>query len=244
MEKIVIIVQARLGSSRLPRKVLHKVVGKPLLGLLIEQIQRSQQAHEKIIATTLSSADDAIEVLCKEEGIVCFRGSEEDVLSRFYEAAKSVNADIIVRITADCPLIDPKVIDDVILGYLKQEGKIGYVSNTMERTYPRGMDVEVFSFEMLEQAHQTSDDPYEREHVTPGIQKRCGEENIVQVLYKEDYSDFRWTVDTEEDLKLIHKLLEEVYPNYPEFTLEHLINAYKAHPEWHEINRHIRQKHT
>ncbi|RYD06306.1 hypothetical protein N752_05280 [Desulforamulus aquiferis] len=168
--KTVIIVQARMTSTRLPGKVLKTVLGKALLEYQIERLKMVQLAEQIIIATTINSTDQPIIDLCQRLSVPYYRGSEDDVLARYYEAATLYGADAIVRVTSDCPLIDPTVIDEVIDYYISNE--CDYVSNTMDRTYPRGMDTEVFSYKVLKEAFKNAVELPEREHVTPFIYHR------------------------------------------------------------------------
>jgi spore coat polysaccharide biosynthesis protein SpsF (cytidylyltransferase family) len=162
---IVAIIQARMGSSRLPGKTIADVAGRPLLLHVVERTQRARRVDKVVVATTDRSSDDPIADLCQREGIQCFRGSEDDVLDRFYRTAQAHGADVVVRITADCPLIDAAVIDKVIARF--QAGDCDYVSNILRYTYPDGLDTEVFSFAALERAWREAKKPSEREHVTP-----------------------------------------------------------------------------
>jgi spore coat polysaccharide biosynthesis protein SpsF len=226
----------------LPGKVLKEVMGKPLLEYQIERLKRTKEADEIVIATTINIEDEPIVELCKEHDIPFYRGSEEDVLSRYYEAAVLRGAEIIVRVTSDCPIIDPRVIDKVIKTYKENTDKYDYVSNTLERTYPRGMDTEVFSFRALEEAHLNAQMLQEREHVTLYIHKRPEKFRLGSVKYIRDASRFRWTVDTEEDFILISEIIKELYPSNPFFTLEDCLELVRRKPELTEINKHIRQK--
>lgn len=170
--KIGCIIQARMGSSRLPNKVLMKFPydgEKSNLQWIIERANKTKKIDQIILATTLDSVDDPIEKLATKNGIVCFRGDVNNVLSRYYLAAKENSLDVIVRITGDCPCIDPMVIDEVIRGFLKADND--YCSNTLCRSYPHGLDVEVFSFVALRQAFHSATEEFEKEHVTPYIYK-------------------------------------------------------------------------
>ena len=167
--RVVIIVQARMTSTRLPGKVLKTVLGKPLLEYQIERLRRVKLADEIVIATTTNNADQPIIDLCDRLSIPYYRGSEDDVLARYHSAAIFHQADTVVRVTSDCPVIDPQVIDRVIYTYIDEHPKYDYVSNCLERTYPRGMDTEIFSFNALEQAFQQAITQPDREHVTPFI---------------------------------------------------------------------------
>lgn len=234
--------QARMGSTRLPGKVLKKVLGKPLLLYQIERLRRVALATNIVIATTSLPQDQVIVDLCKQHHIPVFCGSEEDVLNRYYLAAKQVNADVVVRVTADCPLIDPEVVNKIIAFYLNHFPRYQYVSNTLDRTFPRGMDTEVFSFKALEQAFTDSKRPEEREHVTPYIYQNPQLFNLANVAYESNQSDHRWTVDTQEDFDLISAIITALYPTHPNFSMEDVLDLLKARPDWIKINAHVRQK--
>ena len=240
--KTVIIVQARMTSTRLPGKVLAPVLDKPLLAYQLERLARCTLANVIVIATTLNRSDQPIIEFAAKQGVATYRGSEDDVLSRYHGAAHSYHADTVVRVTSDCPLIDPGVIDCVIREFGIAPDKYDYVSNTLQRSYPRGMDTEVFGFETLDQAFREATLPAEREHVTPFIYHRPERYKLGNVCYPSDESRHRWTVDTKEDLELIRRMLETLYPSNPRFTLEDALAAAAAHPEWSSINQHIAQK--
>lgn len=239
---IVAIIQARMTSTRLPGKVLLEVQGKPLLEYQIERVLRSKLLNDIVIATTINDTDNPIVEFCERVGIKYYRGSEHDVLSRYYEAAKKNNADVVVRLTSDCPIIDPVELDKVINTYLTSMDAYDYVSNSLIRSYPRGMDTEVFSFKALEMTYQNATKNYEREHVTPYIYQNESIFEIKNVKYKEDESKHRWTVDTPEDFELICKIIEELYPLNRNFSLEDILNIFNLYPEWFDINKHIEQK--
>lgn len=237
-----IIVQARMTSTRLPGKVLKKVLGKPLLVYQLERLRRVKLADEIVIATTTNETDLPIVKLCSDLAISCFRGPEEDVLARYYGAAQQFPGDIIVRLTSDCPVIDPQVIDKVIQYYLDHQQEVDYVSNVLERTYPRGMDTEVFSFKALHEAFEEATDKADREHVTPFIYRQPERYQLANVPYQEDQSRHRWTVDTPQDLELVTRILEALYPYKPQFTLEDILSLLMQHPNWMAINKDIEQK--
>jgi spore coat polysaccharide biosynthesis protein SpsF len=239
----VIIVQARMASTRLPGKIMKEVLGKTLLEHQIERLHRVKQADKLVIATTDHGEEQPIVDLCERLGVDSFRGSEKDVLSRYYGAATQYGADMVVRITSDCPLIDPAVVDGVIDHFQRRHSEVDYASNTFpELTYPRGMDTEVFSYRALKEAYQEAVDLPEREHVTIFIKRRPERYRIVNLPYRQDVSRHRWTVDTPEDLELIARILTALYPQNPEFTLEDCLDLLKKHPEWEEINGEVRQK--
>lgn len=240
--KAVIIVQARMSSSRLPGKILKKVLGKPLLEYQIERLKKVQLADMIVVATTLNGADRAITNLCDHLMIPYFCGSETDVLARYYETALTYQADLIIRVTSDCPLIDPCIIDQVIQFYLDFQIKYDYVSNCLQRTFPRGMDIEVLPFTILAQAFDQATKSADREHVTPFIYRQPNRYRLGHVKYHKDVSHYRWTVDTPQDFKLIEKIIEKIYPENPSFTLEDCLRLLQIHPEWSDINKTIKQK--
>lgn len=240
--QVVIIVQARMGASRLPGKPLKEVLNRPLLGYLLERLKRCKTASKVVVATTTHERDLPLVALAKKNGVEVVRGSEEDVLSRYYLAGKQTGADVIVRITADCPLEDPEIIDQMVTQFVQAYPKIDYLSNTLKRTYPRGLDVEVFSFSALSKAARDAQGKDEKEHVTLYLYRHPELFHLENVCYGENFSHYRWTVDTVEDFELIKKMIENVYPSHPLFTFEDLLRAARVHPEWEQINKHIEQK--
>lgn len=240
--KIGAIIQARMGSTRLSGKVMKKIKGKTVLNHVIDRIQQSKFVDESIVATTILERDNTIENEMKKCGVKCFRGSEEDVLSRYYYAAKESNVDTIIRITSDCPLIDPNVIDEIIEFYLDR--KYDLVTNAgsdlTQRTYPRGLDTEVFSIDVLEDAFINGKESYHREHVTPFIYEHSN--NIHYFKNEVDYSKYRWTLDTEEDFKLISEIYNRLYKGSHDFYLPDIIELFEKEPDLLTINAHIEQK--
>lgn len=239
-----IIAQARMTSTRLPGKVLKSVLNQSLLEFQIERWRQVSKAAGVMVATTDLSSDDPIFDLCQKLDVLCFRGSEEDVLERYFLAAQKVKADPIIRVTSDCPLIDPDVIDQGLAIFLDHPEKYDFVSNTLSRSYPRGLDFEIFPMSCLSKAYQNADKEIQREHVTPYIREHADTERVYELIYKgKDLSTHRWTVDTAEDFELIQKVLEEVYPENRNFRLNDLIKLFDTHPEWSQINAHVQQKH-
>lgn len=239
-KKTVIIVQARMTSTRLPGKVLMEVLGKPLLAYQLERLRRVRLADEIVLATTINRTDDVLAEFAAQQGIACCRGDEQDVLDRYYQAAVMAKADVVVRVTSDCPFLDPGIVDQVVQTY-QEPPQADYVSNTLSRTYPRGLDVECFSFKALETAWKNANKAYEREHVTPYLYQQ---DVFIkkEVKAEADYSGYRWTVDTPEDFQLICLLLEEVYPLNSCFSWQDVLQALERHPEWNKINAEIEQK--
>lgn len=237
-----IYVQARMGASRLPGKPLLKVLGRTLLSYLLQRLKRSKLSSKVVVLTTQHPRDDLIIQEAISNGADAFRGSEENVLERYFKASEKYNPEIIVRITADCPLMDPAIIDEVVA--LLVETRCDYASNTLERTYPRGMDVEAFTAQALKRAYENAADPFEKEHVTPYFYRRPEQFKIAQQKQNVDHSDWRWTVDTYDDYILISKLISALYPQNPSFNLNDLTRCYLEHPEWASINAHVVQKNT
>lgn len=233
-----IIVQARMGSSRLPGKVLLTVAGKPLLAHLLDRLAQCRKTDQVIVATSDKPGDDPIAQFCQSRDMAVFRGSENDVLSRYYEAAKRFDLQTIVRITGDCPLIDPDVVDQIIAFFYDK--KLDYASNTIERTYPRGLDCEVFSFTALEKTFGEASANAEREHVTLYIYRHPELFSLGHVRNKTDESGHRWTVDTTEDFELIKKLLESL--DSRKARLSEYLMLMKKHPGWAKINSTVEQK--
>ena len=235
-----IIVQARMTSTRLPGKVLLPLAGEPMLTRLVERLRRVQRADGIVVATTTNATDDPIAALCAQLGVPCHRGSEHDVLSRYADAARLQGADVVVRITSDCPLIDPALIDQVIATH--EEGDSDYVSNMLPPTWPYGMAVEVFSATALAQAHAEATQVAEREHVTPFIYWHPERYRLRNVASPVDLCHPRWTVDTPEDYQLVKRLFEALLPTHPRFTLNDILSILDLHPHWSSLNQHVQQK--
>ena len=237
--KIVTVVQARTSSSRLPNKVLLSIKGKPLLLRMLERVQASKYAGIIIVATSIDKDDNTIEKLCKENNIEIYRGSLTDLLDRHYQVAKLYNADAIVKIPSDCPLIDSKIIDKVIKHFLDNLDKYDYVSNLHPATYPDGNDVEVMSFKTIETAWKEATKDFEREHTTPYIWENKDKFRIGNVEWETglDYSTIhRWTIDYEEDYLFIKAVYEELYKANPKFGLNDILNLLKEKSYIYKIN--------
>lgn len=239
---IVAIIQARMGSTRLPGKVLKEVMGKTLLAYHIERVKQSKLIHKIVIATTENKKDHAIVGFCESNDVHVYRGSENDVLARYYKTAIKFEADVIVRLTSDCPLIDPIIIDEVIGAYLNKEKEIDYASNTLVRSYPRGLDVEVFSFKALEAAYIKAKLESEREHVTPYIYHNDKKFNIVNVKLDKNLASHRWTVDTRDDFELVKRIIEATSPKTLKMGMNNIVDLLEKNPDWIKINAHIEQK--
>jgi spore coat polysaccharide biosynthesis protein SpsF len=236
--RIVAVIQARMGSTRLPGKVLADILGKPMLGWVVERVRASRTVDQVVVATSVKAEDDQIAELCHQQEVECFRGSEDDVLDRYYHAAREYRAQIIVRITSDCPLIDSGVIDKTVLSFLKEE--VDYASNSIGRTYPRGLDTEVFTFEALERAHAEARQPYQRSHVTPYFYENPALFRILSVTAEADHSAYRWTVDTKEDLAFVRAVYGRLGAENCSF--EEVLRLMKELPRLAELNQGIVQK--
>ncbi|MBM4177564.1 glycosyltransferase family protein [Candidatus Gribaldobacteria bacterium] len=234
------IVQARTTSSRLPNKVLMNLEEKPMVLRVLQKVKKAKQIKQIILAIPEGRDNDPLEYFAKENKIICYRGSENDVLSRYYEAAKQFEAKTIIRITADCPFIDPKIIDQVIRAH--KLSKADYTSNVLERTFPRGLDVEVFSFKALEKAYFEAEGNYRREHVTPYFFENPNLFKLCHVKAKKELNrpELRLTVDTKEDFELT----EKVYHHFKNKTFKTIdvIKYLDSRPELKQLNDHIFQK--
>jgi spore coat polysaccharide biosynthesis protein SpsF len=234
-----ITIEARMGSSRLPGKVLKRAVGKPMLALMIERLKRVRNIDKIIVATTIKSADDPIVELAEGVGIDYYRGSEDDVLGRVLEAAQHHGIDLIVETTGDCPLIDPGTVDLVVETYL--QSNVDYCSNVLTRSYPIGMDTQVFATEILQDVAIRTNDPQDREHVSLYIYNHPELYKLKNVLSPPDLtaSEWRLTLDTLEDYALIKTIFETLYPVKCDFSLADIFTLLKDRPDLLEINSHV-----
>jgi spore coat polysaccharide biosynthesis protein SpsF len=246
-EKVVVIIQARMGSTRLPGKVLLDIGGAPMLARVVNRCRQAARVDQVVIATSDDPSDDAIENFCLAEGFPYFRGSLHDVLDRYYQAARQFDASIIVRITADCPLIDPAVIDQVVSALIsgEQESKWDFVANRLpppwKRSYPIGLDVEVCTFSALERAWKEAKEAHQREHVMPYLYEQEGRFQVLVLNHIPDYGDLRWTVDTPEDLALIRQIYSR-FDGGDGFSWMEVIELFQHEPALAEINASIAPK--
>lgn len=240
--KLGIIVQARLGSTRLPGKVLMPLAGKTVLGCLMERLLSSKKNAEIIIATTASPKDNLIVDFCLKNDFKFYRGSENDVLSRYYEAATRFQLTDIIRITSDCPLLNIPLLDEMIDEYIKNPS-VDYYSNSLKRTYPRGFDIEMFKYEVLKEAYENAREDYQREHVTPYIlENRDLRYNIRNKADREDYSGLRLTLDTMEDYQLITAVYARNNNDILSTDYGFIKQLYKNERSLFDLNRHVEQK--
>lgn len=238
---VLAVLQARVSSTRLPGKVLKPILGQPMLARHIERLRRSQCIDKLIVATSGDSSDDPVAALCDRLGLSCFRGSLNDVLDRVYRAALPYKPQYLVRLTGDCPLADPAIIDATI--QLCVDGGFDYASNTLEATFPDGLDVEVVRYTCLEQAWHEANLPSQREHVTPFIYQHPLRFRLASYKSPSDFSQLRWTVDEPEDLKLIETIYNSLYPSNPSFSMNDVLALVEQRPELRSFNSmHVRNE--
>lgn len=233
-----------MDSVRMPGKVLKEILKKPLLGYLIERLRRATLIDDIVIATTTKRSDDKVVKFCNDNQINCFRGPEFDVLKRYYMAAKEFKAENIVRICGDSPLIDPVMVDEMVSEFLNMKISTDYYSNTINQTYPLGMNTEIFSFSALESAYKNANNKFEREHVTPFIYMNAEVFKICQKHIQPNLSKLRLTVDQKEDFEVIKLIIENFNkPNQPfDFTLEDIVSLSKEKPTIFSKNNKVSQK--
>jgi spore coat polysaccharide biosynthesis protein SpsF len=241
-KKIIATIEARMTSSRLPGKVLLPLAGKPALERMIERIKRSKFIDEIVVATTTNSTDDCIADLCKKNKIGCFRGSEEDVLGRVLGAAKTYNADIIVELTGDCPVIDHRLIDQCIELFFNHQ--VDYASNIIESTFANGFDVQVFSTSVLAEVDKLTNDPIDRTHVSYYIYKHPERYKLYNWQAKGDYywPEMRVTLDEQDDYKLLAEIYDRLYPQNKDFSALDIIKLLHQDKNLFNLNVHVRQK--
>lgn len=253
--KIVAIIQARMGSSRLPGKVLLDIADQPMLARVVERTRQARTVDEVVVATTTDTSDDAVAKLCQRRGYAYYRGSLYDVLDRYYQTAKNFAAEVIVRITADCPLIDPGVIDRTVQEFLHAD--VDFAANRLPppwgRTYPIGLDTEVCTFAALERAWREADLPHHREHVMPYLYEPTTSNQqlpggslsttfrVLVVNHDVDYGHLRWTVDTAEDLEFVRQIYAH-FPGRDNFSWLDVLELVHDHPELGQINADVQHK--
>jgi spore coat polysaccharide biosynthesis protein SpsF len=240
VKKVVTVIQARISSTRLPRKILLPILGEPLLLKMVERVAASKLVGTIVVATSTNDEDNAIESLCEQNGIKVFRGSKFDLLDRHYQCALKYKADVVVKIPSDCPLIDPATIDEVLNRFLNSNEGFDYVSNLHPATFPDGNDVEVMSFAALENAWVNAHAKMELEHTTPYIWENPDKFKIGNVRWEMglDYSmSHRWTIDYLEDYQLINQVYHELYPTKKQFTINDILRLLRDKPELQKINK-------
>ena len=233
------IIQARMGSTRLPGKVMSLISGKPMLQHLIDRVRRCEEVDEIVVATTEMERDRPVRDLAGSSGVRVFSGSEDDVLDRYYQAAKANEAETIVRVTSDCPLIDPFLVDRIVRHFVNNADKFDYVSMGRPNRYPNGLDTEVFSFSALERAWVEAELGSEREHVTPYIWKNEKLFRIGAVPSDRNLSHMRWSVDEQRDLEFVRQVYTHLYEDGKVFTMEDVLALLDRVPELARINEGI-----
>ncbi|MBI4331621.1 MAG: glycosyltransferase family protein [Chloroflexi bacterium] len=232
------IVQARMGSTRLPGKVLLPVCGRPILWHILERIRRCPSLDVIVTATSVNQADDGIARFRLEYGYECFRGSENDVLDRYYQAAVKHRMDVVVRFTGDNPLVDPAVSEKIIRHYLDNRERLDFASNLHPPSYPDGLETEVVSFQALETAWREAREPFQREHVFPFIWDQPQRFRVGNVAQERDlWMTERWTLDYPEDYEFVRAVYEGLYPQKPDFDMDDVFRFLDQHPRVREINR-------
>jgi spore coat polysaccharide biosynthesis protein SpsF len=233
---ILALIQARFSSTRLPGKVLRPILGKPMLLHQLERVRAARMPDRVAVATSRDRSDDPVAFLCEEAGFPCFRGDLEDVLDRFYRAAEALGpAEQVIRLTGDCPLADPAVIDAVAERHLAEGND--YTSNVMPPTFPDGLDVEILRLEALKRAWREAELPSQREHVTPYVNRHPNLFRIGNLANGEDLSALRWTVDEPEDFEFVSRIYGELYPTNPRFGMGDVLELLAREPEWASVNR-------
>ena len=265
--RILAIIQARMSSTRFPGKVLADIGGQPMLARVVERARRAKLVDQVVVATTCDYTDDILADFCTARKYPSFRGSQFDVLDRFYQTAKVYGGEVIVRLTADCPLIDPDLIDETIHAFFwdnaagsrpsvvngtspiienfSLENAFDFAANRLpppwKRTYPIGLDVEVCSFAGLERAWKEAEQPYQREHVMPYFYETPGRFKTYILEHVPDYGSLRWTVDTEEDLKLVREIYRR-FDNRDDFSWREVLMLFEKEPRLAQINAHVEHK--
>ncbi len=241
--RIVAMVQARMESSRLPGKVLEDIQGQPMLLRVVRRVQRAKSVDQVVVATSTAGSDDPLETVCRDEGLTVYRGDAADVLDRVHAAAAAFHADVVVRITGDCPVIDPEVIDQTVQAFLESDPPVDLALNRFvdDRTFPIGLDTEVCSFEALEVAWREADQAYQREHVMPYLYDPPGRFRVLHVRNDEDLGDYRWTVDTLEDLNFIRAVFAHFAPD-DDFGWREILELVRGRPDLAALNAGVQHK--
>ena len=243
--KTITIIQARMGSTRLPGKVMKRLCDQTVLAHVVTRVKACSRIDEIIVATTTSTHDNCLVEEAEKLGVKWFRGSQDNVLERYYLAAKEHQADTVIRVTSDCPLLDAEILDQ-LLSYFQEENSNGlnidYLSNSLKRSFPRGLDVEIFTYSALELAYNSATKDYEKEHVTPYIQENPDIFSLHNLNNDDDLSYHRWTLDTPEDYELIKIIYDNLYDKDPLFGMDSILKFLGENPDLININAHIKQK--
>jgi spore coat polysaccharide biosynthesis protein SpsF len=244
-KNVVAIIQARMSSSRLPGKVLADLGHQPVLAWMVHRTRRANLIDRVVVATTTDPSDDPVAKFCLANEIALTRGSMNDVLDRYYQSAKHFKADVVVRLTGDCPLIDPEMLDENLEVFLEADPPLDFAANRLpppyKRTIPIGLDAEYCTFKALEYAWRVAGEKHQREHVMPYFYEHPEKFTILHITHEPDYGQYRWTVDTPEDLDLLRKIAD-FFPGRDDFSWLEVLEVVQAHPELNEINTEIQHK--
>lgn len=240
--RVVAIIQARMTSSRLPGKVLADLGGQPVLAWVVRRAQGTNGIDQVVVATSVASDDDVIEAFCKEQGYACTRGNLHDVLDRYVEAARQFDAEVVVRLTADCPLIDPEMLADNLSTFLQAEPPLDFAANRLpnERTIPIGLDAEFCTMAALETAWREAKEPHQREHVMPFFYEHPERFRILHIKHTPDHGHPRWTVDTPEDLELLRQIVSHFKDDT--FSWKDVLTLFEKEPRLAQINANVQHK--
>lgn len=244
-QKVVASIEARMTSTRLPGKSMKKIVGKPMLELLLERVKRTRRIDEVVVATTSNSTDDIIEELTKQMSVRCFRGSEIDVLGRVLKAAKSTDADVILELWGDSPLIDHRILDELIEYYFKNDFDcIGTTLPNFKKTYPLGLSALIFSRKILEEVDNTTQNPVDRENVSNYIYEHPEKYKIAALPCPPElnFPNLRFTVDEQSDFDVVKAVFEKLYPVNPDFSTPEAINFLNSNSDIRDLNKHVVQR--
>jgi spore coat polysaccharide biosynthesis protein SpsF len=240
--RVVAIIQARMASSRLPGKVLADLGGQPVLAWIVRRAQRAHGIDQVVVATSVASEDAVVAAFCKEQGYACTRGELQDVLDRYVTAAHEFDADIVVRLTGDCPFIDPEMLAENLRTFMDADPPLDFAANRLpgNRTIPIGLDAEFCTIAALETAWREAREPHQREHIMPFLYEHSERFRILHIQNSPDYSHYRWTVDTPEDLQLLRQVV--TYFKDDKFSWKEVLALFELHPELAQINAGVQHK--
>lgn len=240
--RVVAIIQARMASSRLPGKVLADLGGRPVLAWVVRRTQRAKGIDQVVVATSVAADDAVIAAFCKEQGYACTRGELHDVLDRYVRAAHEYDADVVVRLTGDCPLIDPEMLDENLHTFLEADPPLDFAANRLpgDRTIPIGLDTEFCTVAALETAWREAQEPHQREHVMPYFYEHPQRFRLLHIKHSPNYGHFRWTVDTPEDLELLRQVVAQFEDD--RFSWKDVLELFERRPELAQINANVEHK--
>lgn len=237
-----VVIQARMASTRLPNKALSLIEGRECLGHIVTRCRAISVPKKIIVATTTNREDDPVEEFCKNEGVICYRGDSENVLKRFIDVGRAYSLDLLYRVTADCPLYDPDIAMQAYQLMEARDYQLDYVSNLTPRSFPRGLDVELVTLKALEKMASNDISQDDKEHVTLYLRNHLSDFKTASFSLDEDFSNIRWTLDTEKDLELIKRIYKGCLKNKPYFSFSEALAFYQANPTLHSLNKDEVQK--